>query len=188
MKKILLIILCLSFNFSFSQKKGGKVGGLLSSETYNLDNESYIKFNFQKHSDENTSYKIKFFQGVNGLEFWAHHEVDAEKSDRYFSILTDDFKVNLKGLEIQDFYEKVFNNYVTYQKEIRIKKPNVHLDINLNKEGTFLFSSHMIALKSNYAFWLDENKYLISEKDFLKFMTELRLYYDFKKVDVEIEE
>ena len=46
----------------------------------------------------------------------------------------------------------------------------------------------MIALKSNYAFWLDENKYLISEKDFLKFMAEVRLYYDFKKVDVEIEE
>ena len=88
-------------------------------------------------------------------------------------------------MEIESFYNKVMNNYKTYQKEIRIRKPNVHLDVNLNEEGSFIFSSHMIDLKSNYSFWLDKKKYLIGEKDFLKLMTEIRLYYDFKKVDVE---
>ena len=118
------------------------------------------------------------------MEFWGHHSPDSEKSNRYFSILTNDFKVNLKGNEIQNFYDKVMNNYMTYQKEIRIQKPNVHLDINLNEEGSFSFSSHMIDLKSNYSFWLDKKKYLINEKDFLKFMTKVRLYYDFKKVEL----
>ena len=185
MKKLILIILCLSLNFTFSQKKGGKVGGFLNSEEYSIENEYYIKLNFQKHSNENTSYKIKFFHGINGLEFWGHHEQNAEQSERYFSVLTNDFKMNLKGPEIQNFYDKIFSNYKTYQKEIRIKRPNVHLDINLNEEGTLSFSSHMIALKSNYAFWLNGVKYTISEKDFLKFMTEFRLFYDFKKVEIE---
>ena len=40
-------------------------------------------------------------------------------------------------------------------------------------------------MKSNYSFWLNKKKYLIEERDFLKFMTEVRLYYDFKKVEVE---
>ena len=181
MKKLLLLMLCLSFSFSFSQKKG-KVKKLFGSSEYNIENESYIKFNFQKHSNENTSYKIKFFEGVNGLEFWGHHDVDSEKSERYFSILTDSSKVNLKGLEIQNFYKRIMNNYKTYQKEIRIQKPNVHLDINLNDDGSFSFSSHMIGLKSKYSFWLGKKKFMISEKDFLKFMTKIRLYYDFKKL------
>ena len=77
------------------------------------------------------------------------------------------------------------NNYKTYQKEIRIKKPNVHLDINLVEDGSFIFSSHMIDLKSNYSFWLNKKKYLINEKDFLKLMLEVRLFYDFKEVEVE---
>tara|TARA_B100000780_G_C20936443_1_gene373381 strand:+ start:133 stop:693 length:561 start_codon:yes stop_codon:yes gene_type:complete len=183
MKKLFLFIFCMIFNLGFSQKEG-KVKGFLSSDQYNIENEIYIKFNFQKHSNENTSYKFKFFEGINDLEFWGHHSPDSEKSNRYFSILTNDFKVNLKGNEIQNFYDKVMNNYMTYQKEIRIQKPNVHLDINLNEEGSFSFSSHMIDLKSNYSFWLDKKKYLINEKDFLKFMTKVRLYYDFKKVEL----
>ena len=71
------------------------------------------------------------------------------------------------GEEIESFYNKIMNNYKTYQKEIRIKKPNVHLDINLVEDGSFIFSSHMIDLKSNYSFWLNKKKYLINEKDFL---------------------
>ena len=89
------------------------------------------------------------------------------------------------GEEIESFYNKIMNNYKTYQKEIRIKKPNVHLDINLVEDGSFIFSSHMIDLKSNYSFWLNKKKYLINEKDFLKLMLEVRLFYDFKKVEVE---
>jgi hypothetical protein len=185
MKKIYLSLLLLLFvNITFSQDKKGKIKKLLKSNIeYNTDNEIYIKFNFQKHSNENTSYKFKFFEGISGLEFWGHHSPDSEKSNRFFSILAADFKVHLKGKEIQNFYDKVMNNYMTYQKEIRIKKPNVHLDINLNEEGPFSFSSHMIKMKSNYAFWLDKKKYIIDEKDFLKFMTEVRLYYDLKKVN-----
>tara|TARA_Y100000385_G_C12798681_1_gene510839 strand:+ start:65 stop:622 length:558 start_codon:yes stop_codon:yes gene_type:complete len=184
MKKILIITMCLLTYSGFSQKEG-KIKGFLGSEEYNVENESYIKFSFQKHSNENTSYKIKFFQGLGELEFWGHHEDNSEKKDRYFSILTNDYKVDLKGVEIETFYNKVMNNYKTYQKEIRIQKPNVHLDVNLNEEGSFIFSSHMIDLKSYYSFWLYKKKYLINEKDFLKFMTKIRLYYDFKKVDVD---
>jgi len=184
MKNALIILLCLFTGILYSQKDG-KIKGFLGSEEYNIENESYIKFTFQKHSNENTSYKIKFFQGVGELEFWGHHEQESEKKDRYFSILTNDYKVDLKGEDIQNFYNKVMNNYKTYQKEIRIKKPNVHLDINLDQNGSFIFSSHMIDLKSYYSFWLDKKKYLIDEKDFLKFMTEVRLYYDFEKIEIK---
>ena len=184
MKKSLILLLCMFSGFIFSQKEG-KIKGLLGSEKYNLENESYIKFSFQKHSNENTSYKIKFFQGVGDIEFWGHHEQDSEKKDKYFSILSNDIKLDLMGEEIESFYNKIMNNYKTYQKEIRIKKPNVHLDINLVEDGSFIFSSHMIDLKSNYSFWLNKKKYLINEKDFLKLMLEVRLFYDFKKVEVE---
>ena len=184
MKKLLLLLLCMFSGFVFSQKEG-KLLGLLGSGKYNVENESYIKFSFQKHSNENTSYKIKFFQGVGDIEFWGHHEQNAEKQDKYFSILSNDIKLDLIGEEIESFYNKIMNNYKTYQKEIRIKKPNVHLDINLVEDGSFIFSSHMIDLKSNYSFWLNKKKYLINEKDFLKLMLEVRLFYDFKKVEVE---
>lgn len=164
---------------------GQKVKGFLGSDEYNVANESYIKFNFQKHSDENTTYKFKFFQDVSGIEFWAHHSVDASIENKYLSILSDDYKVDLAGEEIRKFYNLISKNYKTFLKEVRIKKPNVHMDINLSDDGSFIFSSHMINLKSNFAFWLNEKKYNIDEKDFLKLIAEIRIYFDFEKVDLE---
>ena len=68
MKNFLIIIMCLLTYSGFSQKDG-KIKGFLGSEEYNIENESYIKFSFQKHTNENTSYKIKFFRGVGELSF-----------------------------------------------------------------------------------------------------------------------
>tara|TARA_B110000977_G_scaffold101309_1_gene132795 strand:- start:1005 stop:1544 length:540 start_codon:yes stop_codon:yes gene_type:complete len=179
MKKITILLLMLPF-LTFGQD----VKSLLDSDEYNVKNESYLKYNFQLHSEDNTSYKMKFFENVSGIEFWAHHNVDSSKGDRYLSILSEEYKVNLKGEQIQQFYNRIMSNYKTYQKTIRIQKPNVHLDVNLNEDGTLSFSSHMIGVKkSNYAFWLNKSKYIINEKDFLKLMARIRLYYDFKKVD-----
>ena len=161
---------------------GQNVKDLFASDEGSSINEIYLKYKFQLHSEENTSYKLKFFENVSGIEFWAHHNVDSSEGDRYLSVLSEEYKVNLKGEQIQIFYNKIMDNYKEYQKTIRIQKPNVHLDINLNDDGSFSFSSHMIGLKSKYSFWLGKKKFMISEKDFLKFMTKIRLYYDFKNL------
>ena len=122
MKKLLLILFLFPL-LAFGQK----VKGFLGSDEYNVANESYIKFNFQKHSDENTTYKFKFFQDVSGIEFWAHHSVDASIENKYLSILSDDYKVDLAGEEIREFYTLISKNYKTFLKEVRIKKPNVYV-------------------------------------------------------------
>lgn len=190
MKKVILTLMMIPL-LTFGQKL--KMKGLMKSgeaivnneTTYNSNNEAYIKFKFQNHNDSNTSYKIKFIQAVEEIEFWAHQNEDSGKEDRYLSILSDDFKVDLKGTQVQEFYTRIMTNYKTYLKEIRVQKPNVHLDVNLNKEGTLIFSSYMSGLKSNNAFWLNEIKNDMSEKDFLKLMAEIRIHYDFEEIAVE---
>ena len=163
---------------------GQNVKDLFASDEGSSINEIYLKYKFQLHSEENTSYKLKFFENVSGIEFWAHHNVDSSEGDRYLSVLSEEYKVNLKGEQIQIFYNRIMDNYKEYQKTIRIQKPNVHLDVNLNEEGTFSFSSYMVGIKkSNHAFWLNKSKHIISEKDFLKLMGSIRLYYEFNNVD-----
>ena len=183
--KNLNIILILLISFSaFSQKKDDveKVKKLFGSETYSVDNEAFLKFNYQDHTNENTYYKMKFFQNLGGVEFWGHHKLDADHNEKYLTLFIPDLKLHLKGSLISDFYDVVMNNYKTYQKEVRIKKPNVHLDVNLDDKGDFIFSSHMIGTKSNYAFWINKKKFQFDEKDFLKLMAEIRIFYNFKEL------
>ena len=116
MKKITILLLMLPF-LTFGQD----VKSLLDSDEYNVKNESYLKYNFQLHSEDNTSYKMKFFENVSGIEFRAHHNVDCSKGDRYLSILSEEYKVNLKGEQIHQFYIRTMSNYKTCQKTIIIK-------------------------------------------------------------------
>ena len=63
--KNLNIILILLISFSaFSQKKDDveKVKKLFGSETYSVDNEAFLKFNYQDHTNENININDKQFK------------------------------------------------------------------------------------------------------------------------------
>ena len=125
MKKLLLILFLFPL-LAFGQK----VKGFLGSDEYNVANESYIKFNFQKHSDENTTYKFKFFQDVSGIEFWAHHSVDASIENGNISA---DLEGNIDSLDLNNYLYRDINlsGYLSnriFDGLFSVSDPNIKMD------------------------------------------------------------
>lgn len=177
--KILLFSLILFSSYtSFSQstkkiaKEAGKI--LLEEKKYSVKNESYIKFNYQEHKTESTRYNIRFFEKSNDLEFWGH--------GRNKLSLLGPIEVTLEGKKVNEFINNIWNTYKKYQKEIRKNQiAYEHMDITLLTNEDVIFSCYMNNRKTKYSFWVEKEKYIIEEKEFLELMAEMKSYFKLGK-------
>ena len=175
--KILIfsLLILLSYNtYSQSVKKAAKEAEklLLEEKKYSVKNESYIKFNFQEHKTESTKYNIRYFDNSQGLEFWGHGRNKLSLFGPSDNIAT------IEGKEVNSFINQTWSTYKEFQKEIRKNQiAYEHLDITLLTKDKVIFSCYMNNRKAKYAFWVNETKFPIEEKDFLELMGNLKSYF-----------
>jgi uncharacterized protein YbgA (DUF1722 family) len=172
---LLLVLYLVLFNNAIAQKS--LLNQMASTEVGVVENEAYIKFNFQKHSlDNKVDYNITFFETAfsshseTNLEFWGHGQ-------NVLSILGP-IQLNIEGEEINNFTKKIKEHYLDFQKNIRLKlKAFEHSDVIVFKEVDFIFSAYMNNKTAEYAFWIDKKKYKIDEKSLGVLFMRLESYF-----------
>jgi hypothetical protein len=175
--KILFFLVFFFLSFGIKAQKS-VIASLNSTDLGSVDNEAYIKFNFQGHSyEKSTEYNIAYFERAlsisesgSHLEFWGHG----------FTTLSifGPIQVNLTGEDIKSFSLKMRKHYEEFQKNIRLKlKTFEHSDVILLTETGLIFSCYMNNKTAEYAFWVDQKKYLIDEKSLLLFYSKLESYF-----------
>lgn len=178
MKKIYLVIIFALMLSSLVYGQKTVVNQMSTSpEVGVVENESYIKFNFQKHHLENkTDYNITFFEtaisrsSTVSLEFWGHGK-------KILSLLGP-ITVNMEGQEIADFTNKLKEHYLDFQKNVRMKsKSNEHSDRLIFDDNEVIFSCYMNDKTAEYAFWINKRKYKMDEKSLALLFFRLESYF-----------
>ncbi len=156
------LILSLLTSSVFGQKFSKDNNAL--AEVGVVENEAFIKFNFQPHSlHQKSDYNITFFEAalstrneVN-LEFWGH----GNKTLTLLGPIT----LHLNGKEISDLFNVLKAHYFDFQKNIRIKSIAFeHSDLLVFESNEFIFSCYMNDKTPEYAFWINKKKYKIDER------------------------
>jgi hypothetical protein len=174
--KSIFLILTMSMSFSSFAQKGLPTQSSSSVVSY-VENEAYIKFEFQKHVLKNKSdYNIAFFAAASSsesgenLEFWGH-------GNQVLSILGP-IQMNLEKEEIIVFKNLIKDHYLDFNRNVRLKrKTNEHSDLLVFESGFFIFSAYMNNRKPEYAFWINKKKYLIDEKSLVILFTNIESYF-----------
>lgn len=166
-----LLVLIVLFTATLSAQNVKDAVNMLNSGQGNVAYEKIIKFEFQEHMDAPTVYNIKFLQSASGLEFWAHGK-------EYLSIFSPEYLVHLTKSEALDFYAKINQVYTHFDKIIRIRfQFNEHVDMNMTDNIILSCTLGSKPDDVNFAFWVNQEKYSILEKDLIKLLALIRSYY-----------
>jgi len=157
------------------------VKGLKNEKTNSIygsmENESYIKSNFQRNyqCDTISEYSIMFVEelisrvGDDTIEIWVH-------GDKYLHLFTNE-PILLTGNQIVHFVSSIEKNFQYFNQEIRLKlKINTQCDISLTEN--LVFSCALNEFGPGFYFWIKGIKYEITEKEMHVMILKIKNYFD----------
>jgi hypothetical protein len=184
MKKLLpYFAILVNLNFAFSQKGLN----ILSNDKVGLvENEAYIKVNYQQPIfNQGIEYNITYLGAGNWLGGLKSDDISAPRELEFWGhgyntlSIFGTSVINLRQEEVNRIVNAMMTHYKFFNKNIRLKgKIYQHYDLKLFENHNLVFSCYLNRLKAEYAFWMDNHKYQIDEKDFLVLMGLIKTYFN----------